>query len=212
MNLFEWKEKTFEDLKENAKLKLRNDEEGIEFFTEEQLEQFREEIEIEDFSEIVNFEEEFDFEQTFVDPETLVTEVFDFEPNKYGEKMDLFFEVDLSVYEPSFTALGQIRDSLFAEDYEFEVVDEGKMAKVVFKRSGGTISKKKVCGPGMRLVGKRCLPQAGSQKSKERVKGIKLKRAKKAMGAGLKKKAAIKAKITKKRVKGRTRNFSGLND
>ena len=101
---------------------------------------------------------------------------------------------------------------MFAEDYEYEVVAESNMAKVVFKRSGGTISKKKVCGPGMRLVGKRCLPQAGAQKSKERVKGIKLKRAKKAMGAGLKKKAAIKAKITKKRVKGRTRNFSGLND
>jgi hypothetical protein len=111
-----------------------------------------------------------------------------------------------------FVKLGQMRDLFMAEDYEVEVIEESKRANIVFKRSKGKIIKKKKCGKGMRLVGNRCLPQTGGQKAKERVKGIKLKRAKRAMGSGKKKKAAIKAKITKRRVQGRARHFGNTEN
>ena len=48
----------------------------------------------------------------------------------------------------------------------------------------------------------------GTQKSKERRRGIKLKRAFKAMGAGKKKKAQIKKSITTRRIRGRARNLA----
>ena len=112
----------------------------------------------------------------------------------------------------SLLTLGKIRDLFFAEDYEVEVLEESNRAKIVFKRSKGEIVKKKKCGKGMRLVGNRCLPQTGTQKSKERRRGVKLKRAFKAMGKGKKKKAALKRKITTTRVKGRSRNLGNTSN
>ena len=64
----------------------------------------------------------------------------------------------------------------------------------------------------MRLAGNRCLPQTGTQKAKERRKGIKLKRARRAMGGGAKKKAALKGKITKRRVKTRSRSLANTTN
>jgi len=64
----------------------------------------------------------------------------------------------------------------------------------------------------MRLAGNRCLPQTGTQKAKMRRAGIKLKRAKRAMGGGAKKKAALKSKITKRRVKGRSRSLANTTN
>jgi len=87
-------------------------------------------------------------------------------------------------------------------------LEESHAAKIVFKRSKGEVVKKKKCAKGMRLVGNKCLPQTGTQKGEERRRGIKLKRAFKAMGAGKKKKAQIKKKITDRRVKGRARNLA----
>ena len=89
------------------------------------------------------------------------------------------------------------------------MIDEtaGK-ADVTFTRAGGQISKKKTCKKGFKLKGNKCIPQSGTEKAGNRKLGIKLKRAKKAAGAGAKKKAAIKAKITKKRTAGKSRNFS----
>ena len=46
---------------------------------------------------------------------------------------------------------------------------------------------------------------------KRKSKGqLKLKRAKKALGTGKKKKAALRAKITKRRVANRARNYGGI--
>ena len=211
MNLTEWKKQTAEKLRETAKAEIRQGVDLVEsgFLTEEVISELFEEVKIEDFSEIVSFEEEFVFE-TFTDPETGIVEEFDFEPSKLSERMDLEFEIDLVEGKVPYVALGKIRDMLFAEDYD--VVVEAEKAKVVFNRAGGHITKKKKCAPGMKLKGNKCVPQTGTEKAGNRVQGIKLKRAKKAMGAGKKKKAAIKAKITKKRVAAKARNFSGTTN
>ena len=62
----------------------------------------------------------------------------------------------------------------------------------------------------MQLNGRRCLPQTGTKKAKMKKLGIKLKRAKKAMGSAAKRKAARIGKITKKRIKGRNRSLASL--
>ncbi len=182
-------------------------------FSEDALEEMRQEALIESFDEVVEFDDEFEIDVPLIEKHTEVQEVFDFAPDQDGSVMDLVFEFDLSVMDPSVKSLTALKELLFAEDYEMEIIHSDKddetvtedRAKVIFKRSKGEIKKKKICGPGMRLAGNRCIPQTGTQKAKERRKGIKLKRAKKAMGSGKKKKAALRGRITKRRVKGRSR-------
>ena len=209
IDLFELKSLIKESLRLEVKTQIRSGfiVESHNVFSAVELQEISEEVEIEDFSEEVDFEGEIELSEDFEDTEDL-HESLEFVADRRGKEMDLFVEVDLSMYNPSFEVLGKIRDLFFAEDYEYVIDEASNKARVIFKRSKGAIKKRKVCGPGRRLVGKRCLPQSGSQRAKNRVRGIKIRRAKRAMG-GAKKRAAIKAKITKRRVRGRARNFSG---
>lgn len=212
-NLFEWKQEKLETFRDQLKHEIR---EGFDInshflFSEEQIQEVKDEVEIEDFSEIVE-----DFEELSLDDDELevtsdILEAFEFLPSEDGSLMDIEAEVDLSVTDLDESTLEKICDLFFAEEAEIEYLDEGR-ALIVFKRSKGEIAKKKKCAKGMRLVGNRCLPQTGSQKSKERRKGVKLKRAFKAMGAGKKKKAQIKKKITKRRTSGRARNLANTEN
>ena len=219
MNLIEWKKYQTLTMREELKSQMK---EGFDFtnhflFSEDALEEMRQESLIESFEEVVDFDEEFEIDTPLIENHTSVQEIFDFAPNEDGTVMDLVFEFDLSKVDPSVKSLSALKDVLFAEDYEMEIIREEECedddkdsvsearAKVIFKRAKGEVKKKKICGPGMRLAGNRCIPQTGTQKAKERRKGIKLKRAKKAMGSGKKKKAALRGKITKRRVKGRSR-------
>ena len=213
MNLNEWKQKSIEELKSEIKSSLIEDYEFTPEFkgalTKELFEEARDEWIIESLDEFVDFEDELIFEETEVEGDLI--EEFDFEPSEFGEKMDVEFEFDLNETTIDYIVLGKIRDMLFAEDYEI-IEENDRKAKVVFSRSGGAIKKKKKCKPGMKLKGNKCVPQTGTEKAGGRRKGIKIKRAKKAMGGGAKKKAALKAKITKKRVGGRARNFSNTEN
>lgn len=211
-NLFEWKKEKTDNLREQVKQQIREgfDVESHFLFTQDQIEEIKEEIFLENSFEVVKDFEELSLEEEFEGSELM--EVYSFEPHLNGQSMDIEVEIDLNLYEMDLLKLGMMRDLFFAEDYEVEVIEESNKAKIVFKRSKGKIVKKKKCGKGMKLVGNRCLPQSGSQKSKERVRGIKIKRAKKAMGSGAKKKAAIKSKITKKRVAGRHRNLANTEN
>ena len=208
-NLFEWKQQKTETFREQLKNQIREgfDVESHFLFSSEEIEEIKEEILIEDFSEIVEDFEEIELDEDLEDISEL-QETFEFLPKSDGSVMDIEVEVDLEIVEMSLLTLGKIRDLFFAEDYEIEEIEESTRAKIIFRRSKGEVIKKKKCGKGMRLVGNRCLPQTGTQKSKERRKGIKLKRAFKAIGAGKKKKAQIKKKITSRRVKGRARNLA----
>ena len=209
--LFEWKQTNLESMREDLKDQIREgfDIESHFLFSEKDIAEIKEEIFIEDFVEDIEFDDEIDLDIELLEDINTPQEILEFVPDELAERMDLEMEVDLELYEMDFVTLGKIRDHLFAEDYEVHVDESKNRAKVVFKRAGGKIAKKKKCGPGMRLKGNRCIPQGGTQKSKERRKGIKLKRAKKAMGGGKKKRAAIRARITKKRVKGKSRSFAG---
>ena len=209
MNLFQWKQEKLDTFREQVKDQIREgfDVDNHFLFSQEQIEEIKEEIFIEDFSEIVEDFDVLDLDDDLLTESTEVQESYEFLPKSDGAAIDIEVEADLQVMEMSLNALGKIQDLFFAEDYEVEVLDESSKAKIVFKRSKGEIIKKKKCGKGMRLVGNRCLPQSGTQKSKERRRGIKLKRAFKAMGKGKKKKAALKRKITTTRVKGRARNL-----
>ena len=210
MDLREWKQRTEDSIKEYAKDSIR---EGYEvrstIFDTDMLE---DEILLEDTVEIVEDFEEIelvdfdDLTENFESPQ----EIVEFVPEEFADEMDIEAEIDLNEVVMNVVSLGKIRDLLYAEDYEVSIDEAANRAKVVFKRSQGEIQKKKKCGPGMKLSGNRCIPQTGTQKAKEKIKGIKLKRAKKAMGQGKKKKAALRGKITKRRVKGRARNYSGI--
>ena len=207
MNLFQWKQEKLDTFREQLKNQIR---EGFDvdkhfLFSQEQIEEIKEEIFIEDFSEIVEDFDELSLDMEDLTESTKLQEGFEFIPEKNGFYMDIEAEFSTELML-TLESLSKVKDLFFAEDYE--ILEEGQTkAKIVFRRSQGKIIKKKLCGPKMRLVGNRCLPQTGTQKSKERRKGIKLKRAKKAMGAGKKKKAAIKAKITNRRVAGRARTL-----
>ena len=214
MNLFQWKQKKTETFREQLKDQIRQ---GFDInehflFSHEEIEEIKEEIFIEDFSEIVEDFDVLDLDDDNLFESTEVQEAFEFLPEKNGQFMDIEVEADLQVVEMSLLTLGKIRDLFFAEDYEVEVLDESSKAIIVFKRAKGKVIKKKKCGKGMRLVGNRCLPQSGTQKSKERRRGIKLKRAFKAMGKGKKKKATLKRKITATRVKGRARSLGNTEN
>lgn len=147
----------------------------------------------------------------------------DFVPSEDGDEMDLEYGVeDRTGYHDGIKTYLAMKDALFAEDYEVyedithdengnEIINE-RAANVIFRRSKGKIIKKKKCPPGMKLSGRRCLPQTGTQKAAMKKLGIKLKRAKKAMGSAAKRKAARIAKITKKRIKGRNRSLASLSN
>lgn len=244
MTLKNLKSRIYEEKKQ---LVLDSIRQGVEIeetiFTPEEIEEFKEEVVILDYEEIVegdiddfdeaeaalNIHEEDDNEDCGCEPHEAEDECqcpktyLDFVPMEDGEEYDLEFAIeDRTAYDAGIENYLKIKDALFAEDYEVldvEVVQEDgtvvideKMARVIFRRSKGAITKKKKCMPGMRLAGRRCLPQTGTQKAKMKRLGIKLKRAKKAMGAAKKKKAARIAKITKKRIKGRTRSLASLSN
>ena len=210
MNLREWKDLQLVHHRLKVKTALR---EGVEsssasLFSDEEIQEIKEELEIEQFFEEVEVSDGEEIELTDADEDDdSVQEVTEFEPDNLGETFDVEVEFDTELFEVTDEKLDQIRQILFAEN--FVVIEEGSKASVVFSKSKGKITKKKKCGPGMRLKGNRCIPQTGSQKAKNRMTGIKIKRAKKALGAK-NKKAALRAKITKKRVKNRARNFAGM--
>jgi hypothetical protein len=153
---------------------------------------------------------------------------FDFLPDKYADMMDIEIETT-DHYDAGIENYLRIRDSIFADDMDVIEADlpeealseddpleygvtpmgEAGRARVVFRRAKGRIVKRKRCPAGSRLKGFRCVPQSGTQKAGNRRLGIKLKRAQRARGAGDKKRAALRGRITKKRVAGRSRNYSG---
>jgi hypothetical protein len=234
MNLLEWKQYQTQTFREELKKQMMNgaSHQTHFLFSEEQLEEIKQEIEIEQYEETVSFDGEIEIDRPLLEKHSEVQEMLDFAPDEDGSVMDLVFEFDLNQIDPSINGMNALRELLFAEEYEFiteeeldEELDEEKnpaggkkakgkpsRAKVIFKRAKGEIKKKKICGPGMRLAGNRCLPQTGTQKAKMRRLGIKLKRAKRAMGGGAKKKAALKSKITKRRVQGRSRSLANTTN
>ena len=208
MNLSEFKNKTLAEERQRVLNSIIEGDDIETILSEEEVEEIREEWEVTSFSEAVDFEGEFEIERDLLPEFDELQEQYTFEPDSAGKKMDLEMEIDLNVFEPSFEVMTKIKEHFFAEDWDITENDDRK-AKVTFKRASGDIQKVKKCGPGMKLKGNRCVPQSGTEKAGERKKGIKLKRAKRAMGAGAKKKAAIKAKLTKKRVSGRNRSYAG---
>lgn len=181
------------------------------FMTDEQIQEVIDEIEIEHFEEEVEFEGEINLEEVFICEDTGVETHYEFIPDASGTSMELTLEIEEEFCtEEKLLAITEVMN---ADSYEvIEEAGSNKGAQVVFKRAKGKITKSKKCGKGFRLKGNRCIPQTGGQKAKNRMKGIKLKRAKRAMGAGKKKRAALKAKITKKRIKTRARNYSGTSN
>ena len=165
------------------------------------------------------------------DPDCSCPEMYyDFIPDEFGELMDVEFEIDgmSDHYDDGVNNYLKIKDAMFADSFDlvdqdlpenaddplehgmttFDEAQPGR-ARVIFRRAKGRITKRKRCPKGTRLQGNRCIPQTGTQKARLRRTGIKLKRAKRAMGAGKKKLAALKSRITKKRVKTRSRNYAG---
>jgi len=211
-DLSSWKSFLVEDAIAKAKQFMREGKELKEtILTEEQLIEVQQEVEIEDFYEEVDFDGELDLTEEFICEETGVMTVYDFVPCEDGVATELTFEIaeEYLVEEK----LEMIQELLMAKEYEvIEEAGSNKGAKVVFKRAKGKITKSKRCGKGFRLKGNRCIPQTGGQKAANRLKGIRLKRAKRAMGAGKKKRAALKAKLTKKRIKSRARNYAGTTN
>jgi hypothetical protein len=213
MNLNEFKILQVEAQREKLKGILRDG--GMfekplwEMFSAEEIEELHEEIEIEGFEEAVEWDGEIELTEADEFAET-PSEVFEFVADQSGERMDVEVEIDTSMYDLTEEVLEAMKDLFFAEDYEVVLEEAAGKAKVVFKRAAGKITKTKKCGKGMSLKGNRCIPQTGTKKAKNRIRGIKIKRAKKTMGGGKKKKAALKAKITKRRVTGRARNYAGI--
>lgn len=205
LTLNEWKSKAVAEEKRYYKKLIS---EKAELPENNLAEEARLEYEIENFYELVPVKESIDLTET-TQIENGLMEYFDFVPSAFGEEFDIEMEIDLSVMDPSVDLLNKIKQSLFAEDYELEIITEAEAANVVFTRGKGGIEKKKTCPPGTKLAGNKCLPQTGTEKAVNKKKGIVLKRAKRAQGMADKKKAAIKAKITKDRVASKSRNYSG---
>lgn len=208
MNLSEWKLGKTAQLREQVKQQLREDAVISEhfLFSEEELQEIQDEVLIESFSELYEDWEVVSLDEDELEESTELQEFFDFIPSPTGKETDIEAEVDLDVYSVNEEIVQKIAEIFFAEDYE--IITESSKAIIIFKRSKGEVFKKKKCGKGMRLVGNKCLPQTGTQKAEERRRGIKLKRAFRALGAGKKKKAQIKKKITQRRIKGRARNLA----
>lgn len=233
------KNKIFENQKKIVIEQLNNDvavDNSI--FTDEELKNIKEETDINNYFEYIDEDiddvEEYEFDLNINDDEDCGCEsheddcecpdyYLDFVPMEDGDEMDLQYGIeDRTGYHDGIKTYIAMKDALFAEEYEIyedlyfdedgnENIKEGA-AQVIFRRAKGKIIKKKKCGPGMRLAGRRCLPQTGTQKASMKKLGIKLKRAKKAMGSAAKRKAARIAKITKKRIKGRNRSLASLSN
>ena len=204
LSLTEWKLKTIAEEKQYYKEMLSEGKELPEVFLAEEA---YEEYLIETFSQVVT-ESVVDLTEE-VEIENGLVEYFDFVPSSIGEKYDIEMEVDLTVIDPSIDFFLQLKEALHAEDYDVEYIEEAEKAQVVFSRGSGGIEKKKKCAPGTKLKGNQCIPQAGTEKAQNKKQGIILKKAQRARGAADKKKAAIKAQITKKRVSSKSRNYSG---
>ena len=233
------KNKIFENQKKIVIEQLNNDvavDNSI--FTDDELKNIKEETDINNYFEYIEEDiddvEEYEFDLNSNDEEDCGCEsheddcacpeyYLDFVPMEDGDEMDLQYGIeDRTGYHDGIKTYIAMKDALFAEEYEMyedlyfdedgnENIKEGA-AQVIFRRAKGKIIKKKKCGPGMRLAGRRCLPQTGTQKASMKKLGIKLKRAKKAMGSAAKRKAARIAKITKKRIKGRNRSLASLSN
>lgn len=209
----EWKKELVENELDKVKSFIQENKEfETKVLTEDQIIELYQEVEIEQFSEEVDFDGEIDLTEEYICEDTGVITGYDFVPEENGRKTDLTLELPAEYCTEG--NLEAIQAHLFAESYDIIISEAGsnKGAKVVFKRSKGKIVKSKRCGKGFRLKGNRCIPQTGSQKAKNRMKGIRLVRAKRAMGAGKKKRAALKAKITKKKIKTRARNYAGTTN
>ena len=168
MNLFEWKQEKLETFREQLKGQIREgfDVETHFLFSEDQIAEIKEEIEIEDYSELYE-----DFEEVSLDEEELeaagyVHEAFDFSPSADGSVMDIEIEVDTELMEITDSALDKLCELFFAEEAEVEFLEESNRAKIIFKRSKGEVFKKKKCAKGMRLVGNKCLPQQARKNPK----------------------------------------------
>ena len=126
MNLLEWKQyqtQTFrEELKRQMHAGVSHDTHFL--FSDEQLEEMKQEVEIERFEETVTFDGEIDLDPQLIENHSEVQEVFDFVPNEEGQVMDLVFEFDLNVIDPSINSMNALRELLFAEDYEMEMIEE----------------------------------------------------------------------------------------
>lgn len=233
------KNKIFENQKKIVIEQLNNDvavDNSI--FTDDELKNIKEETDINNYFEYIEEDiddvDEYEFDLNSNDEEDCGCEsheddcacpeyYLDFVPMEDGDEMDLQYGIeDRTGYHDGIKTYIAMKDALFAEEYEMyedlyfdedgnENIKEGA-AQVIFRRAKGKIIKKKKCGPGMRLAGRRCLPQTGTQKASMKKLGIKLKRAKKAMGSAAKRKAARIAKITKKRIKGRNRSLASLSN
>ena len=199
LSLTEWKKKALTEQKTYYKGMLS---EGLELPETEVAEEAAQEYMIESFSESVDFEE-IDMTTEVVREDNLV-EYLDFVPSVLGEETDLVLEFRKL---PTFSTLASLKETLFASDYD--VIEEAEQAKVVFSKAKGGVQKKLRCAPGTMLKGKKCIPQTGAAKAKNKKLGIKIAKAKKSQGAAGKKRAAVKAQITKKRVSGKARNLSG---
>jgi len=245
MNLYEWKISKELKAREEVKtlLSLGEDVTSV-LLSEEQIQEIKDEIEIETYCENVEFEGEIDLTEAYLDMDgdadcecpddadgcECPQMYFDFLPDELADAMDIEVEVT-DHYDAGIENFLRLKDAMFADDVDYINADlpEETMiseddpfehgitpigeapagrARVVFRRAKGRIVKRKKCPKGTRLKGNRCVPQTGTQKAGNRRLGIKLKRAKRAMGSGAKKRAALRGKITKKRVAGRSRNYS----
>lgn len=201
LSLTEFKNKAIAEEKQYYKNLLSEGKDLPEaFLAEEALQEYL----IESFSQTVEVKDSIDLSEE-VEIEGGLLEVYDFVPSLFGEKFDIEMEVSEDVSVETLLAL---KEHLLAEDYDI-VFSEAERAKVTFSRAGGSIQKKKKCPTGTKLSGNKCIPQTGTEKAGNKKLGIKLKRAKRAQGAAGKKRAAVKAQITKKRVASKSRNFSG---
>lgn len=205
MNLTEFKNKALTEQKDYFKGLLS---EGKELPQTQIAEEAFQEYLIETFSERVEVLDQIDLTEETVNENGLI-EHFDFVPSVLGEEYDIELEIDLTVIDPSIDFLLALKESLGAKDYDIEFLEEGEKAQVVFSKTNGNIEKKKKCAPGTKLKGNSCVAQTGSEKAINKKQGIVLKKAKRAQGAAVQKKAALKAQITKKRVASKARNYSG---
>ena len=116
MNLLEWKKYQTKTFGEELKKQMHN---GIGhethfLFSDSQLEEMRQEVEIEKFEETVEFDGEFEVDIKLIENHSEVQEVYDFAPDEDGSVMDLVFEFDLSEIDPSVNGMNALKELLFA--------------------------------------------------------------------------------------------------
>ena len=129
MNLLEWKQyqtQTFrEELKRQMHAGVGHDSHFL--FSEDQMEEMKQEVEIERFEETVSFDGEIDLDPVLIENHSEVQEVYDFTPDEDGTVMDLVFEFDLNEIDPSVNSMNALKNLLFAEEYEIELISEEDM-------------------------------------------------------------------------------------